>query len=450
MQQITSQSRVKSWESWSKLLTLRSLVSLWVIGLASVGGAEVSPGDTITKDRAAQAAAFLTPSIRWMLEQGMPMQVVATKKVTWPKAYEEATEKFAAQVSLSEDGRTLLNYVAGCPFPAIDMNDPLAGFRIMWNQEHPPFSIDNFGTDSTTQTVDASGALGRTFAYPWRRLMWTGRLYNDPKPVIPHARNVRHTNMIGPAFLPNDHKGTSILYFRYQDPDALDDTYAYIPETRRVHRVSIVDRSSPLWRTDVDLDSWWGFNAKLSLWSFRVLAEKVILAIVHSNKYGDPSAWCAPQNDNRGILAALPCVPWEKRRVWVVEASPVGYAGRYTYSKRVLYVDQEFFAPVIQEIYDLDGELWKVFLRSIAYTNKPHDRYPINPIDGAECNYTDEWAFMPQAVMVDMQALHATTFEAPAVHTPASEWQSEWYFNENIDSNNESVFSRNYLIQSGR
>ena len=44
-----------------------------------------------------------------------------------------------------------------------------------------------------------------------------------------------------------------------------------------VHRVSIVDRSSPLWRTDVDLDSWWGFNAKLSLWSFRVLAEKVIL-----------------------------------------------------------------------------------------------------------------------------------------------------------------------------
>ena len=105
---------------------------------------------------------------------------------------------------------------------------------------------------------------------------------------------------------------------------------------------------------------------------------------------------------------------------------------------------------MIQEIYDLQGDLWKVFLRSIAYTNKPHDRYPINPLEDAQYNYNDEWAFMPQAVMVDMQAPHATTFEAPAVHTPPAEWQSEWYFNENIPSNNASIFSRNYLIRSGR
>ena len=434
-------------KSWT---TMIGLVSLWLMGLVSPCGAEVSAGNTITIDTVSQAEPLLTPSTRWMLEQGMPMQIIATKGVTWPKAYEEATEKFASQVSLSGDGRRLINYVAGCPFPSIDLNDPLAGFRIMWNQEHPPFSIDNFGTDSTTQTVNAKGDLERTFSYPWRRLMWTGRLYSEPKPIIPHARGVSHTNLIGPAFLPNDHKGTSILYFRYHAPDALDDTYAYIPETRRVHRVSIVDRSTPLWRTDVDLDSWWGFNAKLSFWTFRVLADKDILAVVHSDKYGDPSAWCAAQNQNRGILAALPCVPWEKRRVWVVEATPVGYSGRYTYSKRVLYVDQEFFAPVIQEIYDLQGDLWKVFLRSIAYTNKPHDRYPINPLEDAQYDYSDEWAFMPQAVMVDMQAPHATTFEAPAVHTPPAEWQSEWYFNENIPSNNASIFSRNYLIRSGR
>ena len=57
---------------------------------------------------------------------------------------------------------------------------------------------------------------------------------------------------------------------------------------------------------------------------------------------------------------------------------------------------------------------------------------------------------MPQAVMVDRQAPHATTFEAPAVHTPPAEWQAEWYFNEHIPSNNETVFSRNYLLRSGR
>ena len=201
---------------WTEPWTTRlGLLSLWLIGLLSPCGAEVSAVDTITRNSVSQAETLLTPATRWMLEQGMPMRIIATKRVVWPKAYEEATEKFSSQVSLSGDGRRLINYVAGCPFPSIDLNDPLAGFRIMWNQEYAPFSIDNFGTDSTTQTVNARGELERTFSYPWRRLMWTGRLYSEPKPVIPHARGVSHTNLIGPAFLPNDHKGTAILYFRY-------------------------------------------------------------------------------------------------------------------------------------------------------------------------------------------------------------------------------------------
>jgi hypothetical protein len=43
-----------------------------------------------------------------------------TKTVEWPKAYKEATEKYAAQVKLSPDGLRVQNYVAGLPFPNID------------------------------------------------------------------------------------------------------------------------------------------------------------------------------------------------------------------------------------------------------------------------------------------------------------------------------------------
>jgi hypothetical protein len=128
-----------------------------------------------------------------------------------------------------------------------------------------------------------------------------------------------------------------------------------------------------------------------------VLAEKEILAVVHSGKYGDRSAWCAPRERRHGLLAAFPCVQWEKRQVWVVEGTPGAVLTQYPYSKRVLYVDQEFFAPVVEEMYDKRGELWRYFLPCYFY-------YPNNmciirrfhrlPEDVA----IDEWAYMPNGL----------------------------------------------------
>ena len=110
--------------------------SFCILGLAIalssplLGWADVQPGDTVTKANIAQAEEFLTPSTRWMVEQGMPMQVIATKPVRWPEAYRKATEQHASQVKLASEGRELVDYVAGCPFPQIDPNDPLAGHKV--------------------------------------------------------------------------------------------------------------------------------------------------------------------------------------------------------------------------------------------------------------------------------------------------------------------------------
>ena len=48
-------------------------------------------GDVITQDNIAAAKAFLTPSTWWMIERGMPMRIAAPRKVTWPRAYQDAT-----------------------------------------------------------------------------------------------------------------------------------------------------------------------------------------------------------------------------------------------------------------------------------------------------------------------------------------------------------------------
>jgi hypothetical protein len=426
------------------------LATALAINTAGLGWTEVKPGDTITKETMAEAQDLLTPSTQWMVEQGMPMKIIETKTVKWPKAYRAATEKYSGQVEISVDGREIHNYVAGCPFPNIDINDPLAGFKVMWNHAQPPYFIDNAGTDLIVEMVNSKGAIERTYATSWRRMMWTGRLYTEPKPVIPHNPPIRHANLFGPNSLPNEYKGAAILYFRYLPPDAADDTYVYAPERRRVTRISEANRSDSLWGTDFDIDSYYGFNGKISYWAFRILAEKEVLAVVHSGKYGDRSAWCAPRDGKHGFLAALPCVSWEKRHVWVVEGTPTGYSGKYAYSKRIFYIDQDFYGLTLQEMYDQKGELWKSMVGCLYYTSKPYAGYPARPIKGGKYNYEDEWPFVSNWLMVDIQQIHATTGDSPSGHNKPSEWRNEWYFNEDVSVNAPEIYSPNYLIRGGR
>jgi hypothetical protein len=425
---------------------------LWTPSFHHTGSAraEVAPGDTITKDNLTQAEAFLTPATRWMVEQGMTIQVIETKRVEWPKAYKEATEKYAAQVKISEDGRDITNYIAGCPFPAIDVNDPLAGFKVMWNHEQSPAVIDNAGTTFVAEVVNSKGSSDRSYEMAWKRLMWNGRLYTDPKPVIAHTPPTRHSNLFGPIFMPQDLKGLALLFFHYIPRDTPDDTYVYAPEMRKVRRISFANRSDALGGSDFDVDSMFGFNGSIAHWTFRVIAEREILAIVHSGKYGDPSQWCAPRDGKHGILSALPCVSWEKRKVFVVEGTPTAYPRDYAYSKRVLYMDREFFGPIVHEMYDQNNELWKGMVPAIFYTKKPYEGYPKNPISGAKYNYEDEQSFVPNWTLVDIKNIQATIGEAPPSNKKPNEWRNEWYFNEDISNNEPTTYSTSALGQGGR
>ena len=425
-----------------------------VISTAGPGwAADVKPGDVITKDNMATYAELISPTVRFLLEQGLKIQVAdpVYKKIEWPKAYKEATEKYSGQVKISANGGEIYNYVAGMPFPNVDVNDPLAGFKAMWNMEHKPIYIDNIGTEWVAELVNNKGAVERTFGSSfWRRMMWTGRMFTDPKPVIPHNPAIRFTEQWGPLFIPSDLKGAGVLNFRYQSPDVPDDTYMYLPELRRVRRISVANRSDAFWGSDFDIDITWMWNAKLNYWTFRVLGVKDFLVLVRSGKYGDRSIWCAPRDGQHGFAAVLPCgVPWEKRKFWVIEGIPTGYS-QYGYSKRVVYLDADNFGPVWNESYDSGGELWRSIVPYFNWGKKPYEGYPANPVQGGKYNYTDDWPFLPNGMAIDLQVVHATTWDAPSSYSKPSEWQNEWYFNEDIPINTPAAFTINYLIQSAR
>ena len=142
----------------------------------------------------------------------------------------------------------------------------------------------------------------------WRRMMWRGRIVLDPKPVVPHDPAIGYSEQWGPLHDPNDLKGAGALNFRYVSPDVPDDTYFYVPELRKVRRISMANRSDAFWGTDIDIDSIWTWNSKLSFWTFKYLGTHKQLTPFHSGGYGQRDALCAqPDGSSRdqGLLLLL-------------------------------------------------------------------------------------------------------------------------------------------------
>src|SRR3989449_1091163 len=175
--------------------------------------ADVVPGDTITSENVDRVQALVSPGMEWCVRHGFPMRVVETKQVDWPKAYREATERYAAQVKLSADGRDVLDYVAGLPFPNIDPKDPQVAMKIMWNWGYTHLTTDdvdlrNFDADTGAVADHGPLTVERHFLLDhFRRLFWTGRLYVDPKPEKPNPNGYRAQQGLYPVLEPFDLKG---------------------------------------------------------------------------------------------------------------------------------------------------------------------------------------------------------------------------------------------------
>ena len=78
-------------------------------GLSTHAGADVAPGERITADTVEKVKDLISPGLEWCIKRGFPMTITETRRVEWPQAYKDATEKYSAQVKLRPDGLQLLN-----------------------------------------------------------------------------------------------------------------------------------------------------------------------------------------------------------------------------------------------------------------------------------------------------------------------------------------------------
>jgi hypothetical protein len=302
----------------------------------------------------------------------MSMQIVPGERIEWPPPYREATEKYAAQVRLSRDHRSLVGYVAGLPFPFIDANDPEAGTKIMWNNTFRPTSTDDYDARDFSCISEYEG-LNRKYApidyYEMGHLAsynLVGRTEVNPLPTDPDFLDSGRLLLMAfyPMLAPQTDRGRGFIRYRYADPVKGDDTWSWFPGNRRVRRFAEATLGTSAGPITWSLDNFQGFAAKNENYNWRFLGERTMLASIAAGHV--PEVTCPTD----GGASACP-ERWELRRTYVVE----GIARRdrvpeELFGRHVMYLDAEAQCIVYQDLYDRSGELWKNYISWMAYRDR--------------------------------------------------------------------------------
>ncbi|HYB98796.1 MAG TPA: DUF1329 domain-containing protein [Candidatus Limnocylindrales bacterium] len=394
-----------------------------------------APGSVVSAANMAEYEHLIGPSVQWALGRGARLRIVAPKPMPLEPARAEATQRYHAQVKLSDDKTELLNYVAGIPFPFVTADEADAATKLMHNNASrlivDDVDIRHFSCE--TGSLDENTGLQIERAYVnehFRRLYYVSRFYTEPKPTWKNAGGVRNRELLYPLLEPFDLKGAGFTYNRYLDATRQDDSWLYFPQQKRVRRLSTAQRSEGVFGQDIDLDSYGGFSGNPAWTEWRLLGVKTILASMHGE--GFPPDW------QPGSANFLFDDVWEPREVYVIEGK--SKLPEYAFGKRIIYLDRESWLIPYTEIYDLNGGLWKALIQTARFTKKS---FP-----GSKITYDYEQFFYPAFAMIDMQFSHCTRCQLPSPQYPGEEG---WYINVGErEGTTEEVFEVSSFIQTGR
>jgi hypothetical protein len=412
-------------------------------GSATEQAASIRPGDTVTAANVEKVAALIPPGVQWCVRNGMDMDIVPYKSVPVRDSYIQATEKYASEVELTP-ANTIINYVAGKPFPTIDPSDPDAAVKVMHNFQHSHYFTDSLDlhlvdADTGALYVDAKGnrsyQIERHFVPDWlRQMRFHGRIASAPDYELePNKDQTWQKAGLYPLIEPFDLKGVGGVVFRYTDETRQDDTWLYLPLLRRVRRLSSAQRSDALFGQDIDIDSYGGYAGQIPWFDWKLLTIQPALQSLHGQNM--PAKLC----EGDGGLTF--CEPWELRpEVYVIEGR--SKQSTYAYSKRVIYVEKETNLISVSDLYDRNAELWKTVMLSFRVDRKPNPK--------VDFSYEDERIFIYAYTVVDIQLQHGTRVSIPGM---AYQEEPGWYLDMPEDapsSVDESWFSVTALIRAGR
>jgi hypothetical protein len=362
--------------------------------------AQVKPGDIITPDNASQVVDLVSPGNYVLVRQGMTMKIVPTTHLDWPPPYKAATEQYSPQVTLTPNG-DLKNYVAGLPFPLVDVNDPQAATKIMWNFAFRPAATDDLDERNVEAVSHSAGSSDEIEHMTFGHLglyNYIGRTEVAPTPINPDILKTGIASRSGafPILEPAEMEGAGIVRQRYAIPGMDDAVWEYSQGSRKLRRLPTAELSDSFgvsktgtgpqgggiggattYASTWDPDSAFGFSARIQDYTYRLLGERSMLAVVDAQN--SPAMPCA-SDGGRSVCPEN----WQMRHVYVIEAtakprSPVN--GSTLIPRRIFYIDSEGWFITASDQFDNNGQLWKTLVTYHAYSDRaePNARVAIFP-----------------------------------------------------------------------
>jgi hypothetical protein len=399
-------------------------VFLMAAAALALGGeparAQVKPGDYVTAQTAYKVKDLLSPGVYWRVQHGMAMKIVPTQRVDWPPPYKDATEKYASQVRLSKNNRTMIGYVAGQPFPLIDVNDPHVAVKLMWNNVFRPIQSDDYDLrffecqDEYVRPGKSQRFINDTMVGHYAGYSLVGRTEVEPVPTDPDFKQSGRLWLFGlyPVLAPASARGAGIIRYRYADPAKGDDSWSYQVESRRVRRLNEAVLSDATGTSAWNPDHYSGFNPKTEAYDYKLLGEKNLLATVHAAH--SPEVTC-PYDGGASVCPEN----WEMRHLFVVEAVPRYKVVNTLQGRNIVYLDSEVWFEPYVDTYDRQGRLFQNFLYWLTYRDRPVP-------DARIAIYPFKREFVVGASSLDVQGGMSSVCYLPSRNSPEHEC---WYIN---------------------
>jgi len=370
----------------STFLALALVASLPFYALAQEkGGQDALPstpfkeGDTISFDQVEKLKEFLPPEFwtnrEFFFYEGMQLDIGPTlRKYGTADAYAAASEKFKGQPKIGDDG-ALVNFTAGLPFEAAALDckgDPNAGVKIIWNFLK---AWNGDGARSTWSYTywDRGEQLPLYYEGTAKVISLTNRvepeyLDNNASDVFP---NEKRNSVFGiEVDAPFDARGILVLTYRYKTADGPlkqaknDDTWVYVPDLRRVRRISSAQRTDSVQGTDFTMDDLRSFAGIPPQYEWKCLGEATVIAPMNTKSLAYPYT----DSYNFGPYGfSFASDRWEVRNAWIVRFDPRNED--HPYHHKDIYIDKETFEPLYSFAYDRKKELWKIIWHNHRYSS---------------------------------------------------------------------------------
>ena len=369
-----------------------------------------------------------------MGDGGYVLETRPTFSIDISENYRQATREQLGKVQLGPEVGDVTGFVAGRPFPEDPSpDDPRAGEKLIWNYQYGYAAGDALSVDPMYWTYKhlSDGTIDRRIELEGHLLNVMGRVDTDPKPELtPNPHQILRSLYLN-VREPFELRDTQLLMHRYIDDKKRDDAWMYLGSTRRIRRLATGQTTDSYLGSELMIEDFGGYNGRISdyKWSY-VRTANVVMPFYRHSELTEFATDPPPQKDGYQFVefggqgGCFPLIHWQLRKVFVLDGSPVDESHPVT--RRRLYIDAQTFTVPYEDIYDVAGKLWKVYIVGQAHP----DFYK-----GSE--YADIGAsFFEVFTVVDLQAGRCTV--------------GQFYLHPNSKKVKRRLFDPGYMQSKGR